>query len=407
MGLYEDSGIIEAPRGTMNKQDLIDFERHLADRFDAGEMPYLVHFSGGNEDQLIRIFHDVAPGDWIFSTHRSHYHYLLAGGYPQRLEELILSGRSMFVFDSSLNFYASSIVCGTAAIAAGVAWALKRQGSKAWVWCFLGDGAEDEGHLIEAARYVDGWGLPCTYVIEDNDRSVSASKGERWGAYRAVDATCIERYSYAPTWPHGGSGSGKMIQFQCEAQLQRGPQKQWLSLPTAGEKGRKYKDAVKESMEWLAREIGAIFVGYNVRHGSAYETLRDIPEEQRLETPLAENLMAGLAMGMSLAGERPVLYFERHDFIWNALDALVNQLDKIETLSGGQFTMPVIIKAVAGSVKPFYAGLTHTSDLTGLFDRLFSFPVLAPRNAGDICAAYRMAAAAVGPILVSESKELY
>lgn len=391
----------------MNKQDLIEFEHHLSSLFDAGEMPYLVHFSGGSEDELIRIFHDIQPGDWIFSTHRSHYHYLLAGGSPGILEEKILQGKSMFVFDSDLNFYASSIVCGTPAIAAGVAWALQRKGNKQHVWCFLGDGAEDEGHLWEAARYVDGWDLPCTFVIEDNDRSVSASKRERWNRHHETPARCITRYEYIPTWPHGGSGSGKMIEFQREAKIQRGPQKHWLALSPVDDRGRKYKEAVKDAMERLAEDIGAIFVGYNVRHGSAYETLKDVPQEQRLETPLAENLMAGLAMGMSLEGFRPVLYFERHDFIWNAMDALVNQLDKIEVLSEGQFRMPVIIRAVAGSVKPFYAGLTHTSDLTGLFDRLFNFPVLAPTRAGGVEVAYRIAAASSGPVLVSESKELY
>lgn len=37
----------------MSSQDLIDFEKRIADKFDDGEMPYLVHLSGGNEDQLI------------------------------------------------------------------------------------------------------------------------------------------------------------------------------------------------------------------------------------------------------------------------------------------------------------------------------------------------------------------
>ena len=121
----------------MNKQDLIDFELRIKALFEQGKLPYLIHLCGGNEDQLIEIFQDIKPGDWIFSSHRSHYHYLLAGGNPDVLEQMIKEGRSMFVFDSKLNFYTSSVLAGTCGIAAGVAHTLKEQGSSAKVWCCL------------------------------------------------------------------------------------------------------------------------------------------------------------------------------------------------------------------------------------------------------------------------------
>lgn len=394
----------------MTKEELIAFEKRIETSFNNGELPYLIHLSGGNEDQLIKIFNNIKPGDWIFSTHRSHYHYLLAGGPPEKLEKMIMDGRSMFVFDKDLNFYSSSIVCATPSIAAGVAWALKKQGSDKKVWCFLGDGAEDEGHLYEAARYVDGWNLPCTFIVEDNDRSVSAGKKERWGTEEISNVfKCVERYRYISTWPHGGTGTNGWLEFKRDPiieqmnYIRRFPKKDHIIFDPP----EKYIDAVKQSMNMLARNINAVFIGYNVRHGSAYGTLKDIPEDQRLETPLAENLMTGLAMGMSLIGFRPVLYFERHDFIYNALDALINQLDKIDFLSQRQFTMPVIIKVVSGSIKPFYAGLTHTSNLNTLFRDIFHFPVYFPVTPRQVIATYDMAAKSQGPVLVSERKELY
>lgn len=389
----------------MNKQELIKFEKRIAKRFDDGEIPYLTHFSGGNEDQLIEIFHDIKPGDYVFSTHRSHYHYLLHGGDPERLEKLILNGKSMFVFDRELNFYASSIVCSTPSIAAGVAWALKQKGSKRKVWCFIGDGAEDEGHFVEAARYVDGWNLPCTFILEDNDRSVSATKTERWGNYRAQHFSCLERYSYTPTYPHGGTNTPGWIEFQTKPVREV---MEFTSAPVAAHPNfmEGYKDAVIESMNLLS-DAGCIFIGYNVRHASAYGTLNDVPLSQRLETPLAENLMAGLAVGMTMEGFRPVLYFERHDFIFNALDALVHQVDMIETISGGQFTAPIIIKAVVGGMYPFYAGITHTSDYTQMCRDLFYFPVFAPSTAEEVVNVYEYALDAKGPVMISERKELY
>lgn len=393
----------------LTKQDLIDFEKQLAEKYDDGEYPYLVHLSGGNEEQLIDLFQEVNPGDWIFSTHRSHYHYLLAGGSPCHLEAMIARGKSMFVFDKDLNFFSSSILAGTAAIAAGVAWALKRKGSPRKVWCFIGDGAADEGNFYEAARYVDGHCLPCTFIIEDNDRSVSACKKERWGLIgckRPVgEFDCVRQYHYVSTYPHGGSGTSGWLKFKRSPILEQQPEKQSLQCVGSGEV-RKYKEAVIESMEMLAK-AGAIFVGYNVCHGSAYGTLEGVPEHQRLETPVAENLMAGLAMGMSLEGYRSVLFFERHDFIYNALDALVNQMDKVPVISDGQYSFPVIIRAVAGGIAPFYAGITHTSDLTDLFHNMFSFPVVKPVTASAVTAAYKAALAHDGPVLISELKDLH
>jgi len=287
----------------MKKEELIKFEKDIAKRFDNGELPYLVHLSGGNEEQLIEIFKEIKKGDYIFSTHRSHYHYLLAGGSPRKLRKKIMGGKSMFVFDRSLNFFGSSIVAATPSIATGVAWALKRKNSKQKVWCFIGDGAEDEGHFMEAVRYVDGFKLPCTFIIEDNDRSVSAPKKVRRGTAKKFHyPKCVRQYSYKPAYPHGGSGSGKWLTFKGEAKITNLPEKQSSKIPVIYLKtDLKYLDAVKRSMKGLT-DKKTIFVGYNVRYGSAYGSLKEIPEEQRLETPLAENLMAGLAMGMSLEG---------------------------------------------------------------------------------------------------------
>lgn len=395
----------------MNKQDLIDFEKNIAERFDDGQIPYLIHLSGGNEDQLIEIFKEIQPNDYIFSTHRNHYHYLLAGGSPEKLEDKILNGKSMFVFDRKLNFYSSSIVCGTASIAAGVAWALKRKKSAKKVWCFLGDGAEDEGHFYEAVRYVDGWKLPCTFIIEDNDRSVVASKKDRWGTdSNYCNFDCVKRYNYVPTWPHGGTGSGKWLDFKKEAWVEF-PNKILDKWSLKSEIGiltyyYNYKEAVNKAMN-LLYENNVVFVGYNVGCSDAYGSLSEVSDIQRLETPLAENLMTGLAMGMTLEGIRGCVIFERHDFIYNAIDILVNQLNIIEFLSDGEFSFPIIIRAVAGSVKPFYAGITHTSNLVPLFRNLFSFPVFAPETTEEVTNAYNIVLNLKGPVLISEKKELY
>ena len=217
------------------KEELITFESRIRDAWEAGELQMLLHLCGGNEDQLIEIFREIEEGDWIFSSHRSHYHYLLAGGDPSSLERMIHEGRSMFIFDRKLNFLTSSVLAGTCGMAAGVAWAIREEGRRpedrgqrtedrgqksersARVWCFLGDGAEEEGHFYEAVLLVHGHGLPCTFIIEDNDRSVDTDKVGRRGEFchlPVLSLPCIRRYHYDPTYPHAGSGCKHHILFK-------------------------------------------------------------------------------------------------------------------------------------------------------------------------------------------------
>lgn len=195
----------------MKKEDLIKFEKEIEDLWAQAKIPYPVHLSGGNEDQLIEIFKELKKGDYIISTHRSHYHYLLAGGSSEKLKQKIMNGESMHVYDRELNFISSAIVSGMPTIAAGIALALKKKKSKNKVWCFVGDGAEDEGHFYEAVRYVDGHKLPCVFIIEDNDRSVETPKSERYGKSEIIWPSCVRRYNYKPTYPH--VGIGKWVDF--------------------------------------------------------------------------------------------------------------------------------------------------------------------------------------------------
>lgn len=195
----------------ITKEELIKFEREIVDLWEGAKIPYPVHFSGGNEEQLIEIFKKIQHGDYILSTHRNHYHYLLAGGSKEKLKEIILRGDSMHTFDKGLNFFTSAIVCGCPAIAAGLAFALKKKNSNNKVWCFIGDGAEESGHFYEAVRYVDGWNLPCTFIVEDNNRSVESPKQERYNQSEINWPKCVIKYNYNATYPH--VGTDKWVDF--------------------------------------------------------------------------------------------------------------------------------------------------------------------------------------------------
>ena len=169
-----------------------------------------------------------------------------------------------------------------------------------------------------------------------------------------------------------------------------------------------YKEALKNCMRMLAKEENTIFVGYNVNYGSrVYGTLVDIPESKCQEMPVAENLMTGVCIGMSLEGYKPILIFERHDFMLNALDAIVNHLDKISEMSDKQYTPKIIIRAIIGSKKPLYPGPQHIQDFTKIFKNLFSFPVYELGNVEEIMKYYTDAKSAKTPVMLIERKELY
>ncbi|MFP4446645.1 MAG: thiamine pyrophosphate-dependent enzyme [Desulfosudaceae bacterium] len=204
----------------MRKEELIAFEERIQDLFEAGEIRAPVHLSGDNEDALMEIFQEYRPGEWIFSTWRNHYHWLLSGRDPAELERQIRAGDSMSIFGE--RFFTSSIVGGIAPIALGVALALqlKEEGAEkeesspkteteglraasSRVWCFLGDMAAAGGLASECIRYAEGHDLPICFVIEDNGLSVSTETAKAWGTRGAKK---IRRYHYRRKYPHAGTG---------------------------------------------------------------------------------------------------------------------------------------------------------------------------------------------------------
>ncbi len=211
-------------------ESMIDFENKTKADWESGDLPCLLHLAGGNESELIKLSEEIRQGDWIFSTHRNHYHALMAGIPFDSVREKINRGDSMFVYSKEHNFFCSAVLAGCCGIAAGVAWALKSHrsifGAALYeypacphVWCFIGDGGEEQGHFYEAAMFVEANDLPCTFIIEDNNRSVDTPRDARRGQAKGLEHLfrCVRRYHYVPTYPHAGSGCTFKIEFKPEA----------------------------------------------------------------------------------------------------------------------------------------------------------------------------------------------
>lgn len=154
-----------------------------------------------------------------------------------------------------------------------------------------------------------------------------------------------------------------------------------------------YKDAVKQSMTMLGRDPLTRICGYGLKVGHESGFFSGVPFDSLQEFIVAEGLMTSAAIGMALCGLKPVVYLERADFLYNALDAICNHLDKCREISNGEFNPCVIFRVTIGNKhKPLFTGATHTFDPSDAMEHLVRFPIYGPlRTAEEVLAAYERA----------------
>lgn len=200
-------------------ETLARFEEEIKDHFLAGRIRAPIHLSGSvdgeQERALIRIFKDVQPGDWVFSSHRSHYHALLKGLPVDWVRQEILAGRSIHLMNTEHRFFSSAIVGGCLPIALGVALGLKLRGEPCHVWCCVGDMAERTGLFRECCEYALGFDLPVTFVVEDNGLSVNTPTEVVWGTsiyFREHRYDVIRYPPFQRKYPH--INAGQWVEFR-------------------------------------------------------------------------------------------------------------------------------------------------------------------------------------------------
>ena len=172
----------------------------------------------------------------------------------------------------------------------------------------------------------------------------------------------------------------------------------------------KILELIQDKLADISKFNDIVFIGYNTAcapriHG----TLNKVPVNKCIETPVAENLMMGLAIGMSLDSMYPIVCFERMDFITVAIDAIVNHLDKLPKLSGDQFKLPMIIRCCIGNKDPLDPGIQHTQNLIHLL-QCSNISMYNCKEADDLRVIYSnidKLDKTSCPILIVEHKEHY
>lgn len=156
-----------------------------------------------------------------------------------------------------------------------------------------------------------------------------------------------------------------------------------------------YKGHLITAMTELGKHSDTCCIGYNCRFGKAGGTLDEFPEDHLFEMPLAENLMAGASIGLSLDGWVPILWVERFDFFLPMADAIVNHLAQMATLSRDVHRPAVIIRVAVGNKNaPLFTGPVHTQNFSEAIRHMVSFPVIELRWKTQIIGAYQSALAA-------------
>lgn len=141
-------------------------------------LPGALHLYIGQEAIAAGVCSNLDDRDWITSTHRGHGHFLAKGGDIKAMFAEIWGkrtgickgmGGSMHVADFSRGIMgANGIVGGGLAIATGAAHAAKLDGDGRVAVCFFGDGASNQGVLMESLNLASIWQLPIIFVCENN-----------------------------------------------------------------------------------------------------------------------------------------------------------------------------------------------------------------------------------------------
>ena len=202
----------------VTKDEIIAFEKEIADVFATGVIRAPVHLRAGREDALIKVFkdHQINDDDYVFGFWDSHELALLKGVPRQELKQAIIEGKSISLCFPKQKVLCSGIVGSLMGTAAGVAWSLKNQGKKGRVFLFCGDMSAETGIFHEAVKYVYNFDLPATFIVCDNGVSVMTDTRATWGCAEPLFAgtkyeSKIIYFKYTNGYPH--SGLGKLIKF--------------------------------------------------------------------------------------------------------------------------------------------------------------------------------------------------
>jgi pyruvate/2-oxoglutarate/acetoin dehydrogenase E1 component len=171
-----------------------------------------------------------------------------------------------------------------------------------------------------------------------------------------------------------------------------------------------FVNAINTTLAHAMREDELVIVlGEDVAEGGPYLATAGLADEfgtdRVLNTPISEGAVCGVAIGAAQAGLRPVVEIMFIDFVTLALDQLVNQAAKAHFMSGGQLSVPLVLRTQGGAGQR--SGAQHSQSLEAWLTHVPGLKVVMPSGAADASGLLTSAIADPNPVVFVENKALY
>jgi len=170
--------------------------------------------------------------------------------------------------------------------------------------------------------------------------------------------------------------------------------------------------ALREGLaEEMSRDANVFCMGEDISipggWGGVFTVTLGLEEEYRsqlLDTPISELGYFGVAVGAAIMGMRPVVDVQYGDFLFLAMDQIVNQAAKMRYMSGGKVSVPMVIRAPVGATG---RGAQHAQNLERYFVGVPGLKIVCPATAYDAKGLLKSAIRDDNPVIMFEHKLLY
>lgn len=171
------------------------------------------------------------------------------------------------------------------------------------------------------------------------------------------------------------------------------------------------REALRQAIdEEMQRDANVIVLGEEVaEYNGAYKVTKGLLDkwgpERIIDTPIAENGFAGLAIGAAMTGLKPIVEFMSFNFSFVAADQLISNACKMHYMSGGRFSVPIVFRGPNGAAAQ--VSCQHSHCVESMYGNFPGFIIIAPSNPYDAKGLLKSAIRNPNPVLFLENELEY